>query len=100
MNPRESSAIHCHEDPDLFREAVSFTVIRTGFSARLIEISSTSTMPHGCWALNRRMQKWWTWSDKSSQFAHTVPQATISLRVDTPSGRRLPPGEDIASTAA
>src|SRR5712692_6147147 len=37
MNKREPSAIRLHEDADLFREAIRFTVAQTGFAARLIE---------------------------------------------------------------
>jgi hypothetical protein len=29
--------LRLHEDPDLFREAVTFTVAESGFAARLIE---------------------------------------------------------------
>jgi predicted nucleotidyltransferase component of viral defense system len=37
MSGRESPAIRCHEDVDLFREAVNFTAAETAFAARLIE---------------------------------------------------------------
>lgn len=34
MSGRESLAIRCHEDVDLFREAVNFTAAETAFSGR------------------------------------------------------------------
>lgn len=37
MSGRESPAIRCHEDVDLFREAVNFTAAETAFPSRLIE---------------------------------------------------------------
>jgi len=37
MSGRESPAIRCHDDIDLFREAVNFTAAQTAFAARLIE---------------------------------------------------------------
>ena len=37
MSGRESPVIRCHEDVDLFREAVNFTAAETAFSTRLIE---------------------------------------------------------------
>jgi predicted nucleotidyltransferase component of viral defense system len=37
MIGREPPAIRCHEDPDLFREAVNFTAADTAFAPRLIE---------------------------------------------------------------
>lgn len=37
MSNEASPAIGIHDDPELFREAVRFTAVETGFSARLVE---------------------------------------------------------------
>ena len=37
MKGHERSLVRCHEDPDLFREAVNFTAAETAFAVRLVE---------------------------------------------------------------
>jgi len=37
MTPSEASRLRWHEDAVLFRETISFTAARTGFSGRLVE---------------------------------------------------------------